>query len=89
VDRVFTVAANHVKDLGSIALLEAVILDDGSERYQDVVTTLLTAGTDRTLADRGRSPARSVTGTHGHRRHRAELTPLTSDDPACGHHSPR
>jgi hypothetical protein len=53
VDRVFTVAVNHVKDLGSIALLEAVILDDGSERYQDVVTTLLTAGTDRTLADRG------------------------------------
>jgi hypothetical protein len=30
-----------------------VILDDGSERYQDVVTTLLTAGTDGTLADRG------------------------------------
>jgi hypothetical protein len=46
------IAVNQVNDLGWTALLEAVILGDGSKRYQDIVTTLLAAGADRTLADR-------------------------------------
>jgi ankyrin repeat protein len=45
------IAVNHVNDLGWTALLEAVILGDGSRRYQDVVRTLLAAGADRNLAD--------------------------------------
>ena len=32
--------ANHVNDLGWTALLEAVILGDGSRPYQQIVTTL-------------------------------------------------
>jgi ankyrin repeat protein len=46
------IAVNQVNDLGWTALLEAVILGDGSKRYQEIVTTLLAAGADRTLADR-------------------------------------
>ena len=38
---------NHVNhDLGWTALLEAVILGDGSKRYQQIVTILLGAGAD-------------------------------------------
>jgi ankyrin repeat protein len=43
---------NHVNDLGWTALLEAVILGDGSKRYQQIVTTLLDAGADPKIADR-------------------------------------
>ncbi len=43
---------NHVNDLGWTALLEAVILGDGSGRYQQIVTILLAAGADRSIADR-------------------------------------
>jgi uncharacterized protein len=43
---------NHVNDLGWTALLEAVILGDGSRRYVQIVTTLLDAGADPMLADR-------------------------------------
>ena len=43
---------NHVNDLGWTALLEAVILGDGSKRYQEIVKILLHAGADRDLADR-------------------------------------
>lgn len=42
---------NHVNDLGWTALLEAVILGDGSRRYQDVVRVLLDAGADPNLGD--------------------------------------
>jgi ankyrin repeat protein len=42
---------NHVNDLGWTALLEAVVLGDGSGRYQEIVATLLAAGADRQLAD--------------------------------------
>ncbi len=42
---------DHVNDLGWTALLEAVILGDGSQRYQDVVATLLAAGADRRFSD--------------------------------------
>lgn len=42
---------NHVNHLGWTALLEAVILGDGSRRYQDVVRILLDAGADPNLGD--------------------------------------
>lgn len=43
---------NHVNDLGWTALLEAVILGDGSARYQEIVRILLAAGADRRIADK-------------------------------------
>ena len=44
---------NHVNDLGWTALLEAVILGDGSAPYQEIVAILLAAGADRAIADPG------------------------------------
>ena len=43
---------NHVNNLGWTALLEAVILGDGSETYLEVVRALLAGGADSALADR-------------------------------------
>jgi uncharacterized protein len=43
---------DHVNDLGWTALLEAVILGDGSAPYQQIVGTLLDAGADPAIADR-------------------------------------
>ena len=43
---------NHVNDLGWTALLEAVILGDGSGKYVDIVSTLLGAGADPSIADK-------------------------------------
>ena len=48
---------NHVNNLGWTALLEAVILGNGSRRYQQIVTTLLDAGADPKIADRQRVTA--------------------------------
>ena len=42
---------NHVNDLGWTALLEAVILGDGSKPYQEIVRILLDAGADQSIAD--------------------------------------
>jgi ankyrin repeat protein len=42
---------DHVNDLGWTALLEAVILGDGSERYQQITRILLGAGADPTIGD--------------------------------------
>jgi uncharacterized protein len=42
---------NHVNDLGWTALLEAVILGDGSNAYQQIVRILLVAGADPTIGD--------------------------------------
>ena len=42
---------NHVNDPGWTALLETVILGDGSERWQQIVQILLDAGADSTIAD--------------------------------------
>ncbi|WP_427310703.1 ankyrin repeat domain-containing protein [Cupriavidus sp. H39] len=53
------IAVDHVNDLGWTALLEAVILGDGSARYEDIVQLLLDAGADANLADReGVTPTR-------------------------------
>lgn len=46
------IEVNHVNDLGWTALLEAVILGDGSQRYQEIVRILLGAGADPSIADR-------------------------------------
>ncbi|HET7688852.1 MAG TPA: ankyrin repeat domain-containing protein, partial [Nocardioidaceae bacterium] len=42
---------NHVNDLGWTALLEAVILGDGSAPYQEIVRILLAAGADPSIGD--------------------------------------
>ncbi|WP_408897369.1 ankyrin repeat domain-containing protein [Nocardioides sp. R1-1] len=42
---------DHVNDLGWTAMLEAVVLGDGSERYREIVRILLEAGADPTIAD--------------------------------------
>ena len=43
---------DHVNNLGWTALIEAVILGDGGPDHQDVVRALVSAGADRTIADR-------------------------------------
>lgn len=48
---------NHVNDLGWTALLEAVILGDGSAPYQEIVRMLLGAGADPAIADGDGVPA--------------------------------
>ena len=48
---------NHVNNLGWTALLEAVILGDGSAPYQEIVQILLDAGARADLADRDRVTA--------------------------------
>ena len=65
---------NHVNDLGWTALLEAVILGDGSKRYQQIVTILLEAGADRRLPDRN-----GVTAIeHAQRRGHASIVDILS-----------
>ena len=46
------IEVNHVNNLGWTALLEAVILGDGSKRYRQIVTILLDADADAGIADR-------------------------------------
>jgi uncharacterized protein len=46
------IEVNHVNNLGWTALLEAVILGDGSKRYQQIVTILLDADAEAGIADR-------------------------------------
>jgi ankyrin repeat protein len=43
---------DHVNNLDWTALMEAVILGDGGLHHQDVVRALLSAGADRSIADR-------------------------------------
>ncbi|MBM7517732.1 ankyrin repeat domain-containing protein [Nocardioides nitrophenolicus] len=43
---------DHVNDLGWTSMLEAIILGNGSEPYQEIVRILLAAGADPTIADR-------------------------------------
>ena len=57
---------NHVNDLGWTALMETVLLGDGSGPYQRIVTILLDAGADPSIADRdGTTPAQHAQ-TAGH-----------------------
>ncbi|MBB3327061.1 ankyrin repeat domain-containing protein [Microlunatus antarcticus] len=57
---------NHVNDLGWTALLEAVILGDGTRRYQQIVSALLAAGADRQLPDRDGVTALQHAQRRGH-----------------------
>lgn len=43
---------NHVNNLGWTALIEAIVLGDGSERYQQIVDALIRSEADLNLADR-------------------------------------
>ena len=43
---------DFVNDLGWTAMLEAVILGDGTERYQEIVQILLDAGADPSIGDK-------------------------------------
>jgi ankyrin repeat protein len=43
---------DHVNNLGWTALIEAIVLGDGSARYQKIVASLIAAGADLNLADR-------------------------------------
>lgn len=45
------VDVNHINNLGWTALLEAVILTDGSEVFQQIVAELIAHGADVTIAD--------------------------------------
>lgn len=66
---------NHVNNLGWSALLEAVILGDGSRRYQQIVTTLLDAGADPKITDR-----QGVTALqHAERRGQREVARILRD----------
>ena len=50
---------DHVNNLHWTAVMEAVILGDGGENHQQVLDALLSAGSDRSLADReGLTPLR-------------------------------
>ena len=60
------VDVNHINNLGWTALLEAVILGDGSARYQEIVHILLGAGADRSIADRDRVTALDHARRKGH-----------------------
>ena len=64
---------NHVNDLGWTALLEAVILGDGSRRYVQIVTVLLDAGADPMLADRNGVTALEHAQHRGHSKIAAAL----------------
>jgi uncharacterized protein len=46
------VPVNHVNNLGWTAMQEAVLLNDGGPRQQDVVRQLLEAGADPDIRDR-------------------------------------
>jgi uncharacterized protein len=56
---------NHVNNLGWTALLEAIVLGNGSKKYFDIVEALIGAGCDVNLPDRNGTTAL------GHARNRA------------------
>ena len=56
---------NHVNNLGWTALLEAVILGDGSKPYQQIVRSLLASGADPAIADGDGTTALAHAETRG------------------------
>jgi ankyrin repeat protein len=65
---------NHVNNLGWTALLECVILGDGSQPYQEVAAILVAAGADPGIADKNGVDAL----THARRRGQAEVAAILS-----------
>jgi uncharacterized protein len=66
---------NHVNDLGWTAMLEAVILGDGSTAYQQIVRILLDAGADPTIVDKdGTTPLQ-----HAEARGQREVAQILED----------
>lgn len=57
---------DHVNDLGWTALLEAVILGDGSRPYVEIVTTLVKAGVDIGIEDENGRTALDHARTQGY-----------------------
>nr|WP_120491671.1 ankyrin repeat domain-containing protein [Corynebacterium lactis] len=68
---------NHVNKIGWTAMLEAVILGDGSEVYQEIVRTLVRAGADPNIADAdGKTPLEHARA-NGYKEIVAILKPVT------------
>ena len=57
---------DHVNNLGWTALLEAVVLGDGSARYVETVRLLLAAGADPTITGRDGLTALEHARNRGH-----------------------
>ncbi len=58
---------DHRNDLGWTALLEAIVLGDGSRPYQQIVTVLLRAGADPSISDHQGRDARTLAAEQGFR----------------------
>ncbi|MFX4273780.1 ankyrin repeat domain-containing protein [Propionibacteriaceae bacterium Y1685] len=58
---------DHVNDLGWTALLEAVVLGDGSKPYQEIVQTLVDAGVDTSITDKQGRTALDLARSSGQR----------------------
>ena len=69
-----TIDKNHVNKLGWTALLEAVLLGDGSARYIEIVQLLVAAGADVNLGDRNGVTALA----HARRRNYPEMVRVLS-----------
>ncbi len=72
------IAVDHVNDLGWTALLEAVILGQGTEPWQRIVTSLVDHGADVSIADRdGVTPLQ-----HARNRGYDEIARILERDPS-------
>jgi ankyrin repeat protein len=65
---------NHINNLGWTALLEAVILGDGSTNYVEIVNILLDHGADPTIPDKNGVTATQHARQRGHDQIAAALT---------------
>lgn len=73
-----SVDVDHVNELGWTALLEAVILGEGSQRWQRIVRLLLGAGADADIADKdGVTPLQ-----HARQRGHSEIAHIIQAAPA-------
>ena len=61
-----SIDVNHINDLGWNALLEAVILGDGSAKYLEIVNILLDNGADPSTADKDGAIAAQHANQRGH-----------------------